>query len=113
MVRALPQAPIAPEVPVKKAKAAIVTAPKPKKMADQKASPKKPAKEKTDEEEEGGTYGYMKEEEVAEEDKPAIEYAPDMSTKDLRGPAASALVSPSNWLIVVGGLASSAGWALW
>jgi len=94
----------APEIPLKKPKAATAAAPKPKKSADKKASPKKPAIAKPDDGEEGGTYAYMQEEEKAEEDKPAIEYAPDMSTKDMRGPAASALVSPSNWLIVVGAL---------
>jgi predicted Zn finger-like uncharacterized protein len=95
----------AAKVPLKKPKAAVAADLKPKKSADKKASPKKPAIIKSDDEEEGGgTYAYMKEEEVAEEDKPDIEYAPDMSTKDLRGPAASALVGPSNWLIVVGAL---------
>ena len=78
----------------KKPKAAIVAAPKPKKPADKKAAPKKPVKEKTDDDEEGGTYAYMKEEQVADEDKPAIEYAPDMSIKDLRGPAASRWSAP-------------------
>jgi predicted Zn finger-like uncharacterized protein len=94
----------APTAPLKKPKAAVAAAPKPKKSADKKASPKKPAVAKPDADEEGGTYGYMKEEEVAEVDKPDIDYAPDMSTKDMRGPAASALVGPSNWLIVVGAL---------
>ncbi len=94
----------APEVPLKKPKVAVSAAPKPKKTADNKASPKKPAVPTGDDGEEGGTYGYMKEEEVVEEDKPVIEYAPDMSIKDMRGPAASALVGPSNWLIVVGAL---------
>ncbi len=94
----------APDVPLKKPKAAVAAAPKPKKTADKNAAPKKPVSTKADDGEEGGTYGYMQEDVVAEEDKPAIEYAPDMSTKDLRGPAASALVAPSNWLIVVGSL---------
>jgi hypothetical protein len=94
----------AAEVPLTKPKAAITAAPKPKKAADKKASPKKPAIAKPDDSEEGGTYGYVKEEEKVEEDKPDIDYAPDMSTKDMRGPAASALVGPSNWLIVVGAL---------
>jgi hypothetical protein len=94
----------APDVPLKKPKEPVAADRKPKKAADKKASPKKPANNKPADDEDGGTYGYMKEEEVAAEDKPAIDYAPDMSTKDMRGPAASALVGPSNWLIVVGSL---------
>ena len=39
---------------------------------------------------------YISDEEKAEEDKPEIEYAPDMSIKDLRGPAQAAVVKPSN-----------------
>lgn len=92
---------------------------KPKKPADapkaapkKKAAPaaeKKPAAKKDDDDDEGGVYGYVKEDVAEEEDKPDIEYAPDMSTKDLRGPAVSALVQPSNALIIVGG-AGFFGW---
>ncbi len=110
----------APKAPLKKPKKAADDGPeaaerKPKKPADavqaapkKKAAPpaaKKPAAKKDDDDdEEGGIYGYVKEEETEKEDKPDIEYAPDMSTKDLRGPAAAALVQPSNALIIVGGL---------
>jgi predicted Zn finger-like uncharacterized protein len=94
----------APPVPLKKPKEAVAADRKPKKTAEKKASPKKPAIAKPDDSEEGGTYGYMKEQEVADEDKPEIDYAPDMTTKDMRGPAASALVGPSNMLIIVGSL---------
>jgi|GEM_PF-6668405 predicted Zn finger-like uncharacterized protein len=95
----------AAEVPLKKPKEAITADRKPQKTADKKASPKKPANAKPADDDEGGTYGYVQEEKVADEDKkPEIDYAPDMTTKDMRGPAASALVGPSNWLIVVGSL---------
>ena len=115
----------APKAPLKKPKKAAADEPeaaerKPKKAADGKkavaeedgrapAAEKKPAAKKSDDDEEGGVYGYVKEEEAEEEDKPDIEYAPDMSTKDLRGPAPSALVQPSNALIIVG-LAGFFGW---
>ena len=108
----------APAAPLKKPKQAAAVAPadderKPKKSADgKKPAAKKPAqapvkpaaKKADDEDEDGGIYGYVKEEAKEEEDKPDIEYAPDMSIKDLRGPAASALVQPSNALIAVSGL---------
>ena len=107
----------APAAPLKKPKkAAEGTAGGPKKGAElKKGSPKKPTgvkaaapekkpAAKDDDEDEGGVYGYVKEEEVEDEDKPDIEYAPDMSTKDLRGPAVAALVQPSNALIIIGGL---------
>ena len=57
-----------------------------------------------DDDEDGGIYGYFSEEQKAEEDKPQIEYAPDMSIKDLRGPAQAAVVPPSNYLLLIGGL---------
>jgi hypothetical protein len=72
---------------------------------------KAPAKEeapKKNEEDEIGVYGWVKEDEDKEADKkekkkkPKIEYAPDMSIKDLRGPAVAILMSPSNWLTLVG-----------
>lgn len=84
--------------------------PKKKKAAIQKAvAPSAPAPKKkrpTDEDEEdgGGVYGYIADDEKAEEDKPHIEYAPDMSIKDLRGPAQAAVVAPSNWMLLIGGL---------
>ncbi len=75
---------------------------KPKKSADGKASPKKPEtlKVKDDDDEGGGTYRF--EDAAQGEDKPDINYAPDMSIKDLRGPAQSALVQPTNAMIAVG-----------
>ena len=83
-----------------------------------KASPKRPAAKSRqadrvaegDDDEEGGTYGFV--DPVETEDKPDIEYAPDMSIKDLRGPAQSALVRPTNMMILVGGLGFLVGWRL-
>ncbi len=65
--------------------------------------------QKDDDEEGGGTYRF--EDPGATEEKPEVEYAPDMSVKDLRGPAHEALVQPSNMLILVGGL-GFLGWVL-
>jgi hypothetical protein len=105
----------APEAPLKKPKTASADDDAaPKKSADRKAvakksgdkkadKPKKPvAKPADDDDDEGGTYTFVGDHD--ESDKPDIEYAADMSIKDLRGPAASALVQPSNALIITGGL---------
>jgi hypothetical protein len=68
------------------------------------APPPEPAAE--DEDEGGGTYAFVKTNEVEEEEnKPEITYAPDMSIRDLRGPAQAAIVGPSNGLMVAGALA--------
>jgi hypothetical protein len=63
----------------------------------------KPVKKRVDDDEDedsGGVYGMFKESE--DEDKPEINYAPDMSIKDLRGPAQAAVIRPSNYLIITG-----------
>src|SRR6185312_8727638 len=73
-----------------KAKAGIKKAGEPK----PKPAPKKPIDD--EEEEQGGVYGTIKEEEVKEENKPQINYVDDTSIKDLRGPAQAAVVQPSN-----------------
>jgi hypothetical protein len=91
----------------KKQKAAVKKA-----AAAPKPPPKKPAPEDDDEEDQGGIYAYVKEEgegggedaEEEEDGKPQIDYAPDMSIKDLRGPAQAAVVKPSNYLLLIGGL---------
>ncbi len=62
-----------------------------------KAPPKKKPAEAADED---GAYGVIRDEEL-EENKPKIEYAPDMSVKDLRGPAVTILMSPSNKLTLI------------
>jgi hypothetical protein len=74
-----------------------------------KPAPKKAPRD--DDEEGGGTYAFIGEGPAApeEEDKPDINYAPDMSIKDLRGPAQAAVVRPSNWLILQG-IAGFLGW---
>jgi predicted Zn finger-like uncharacterized protein len=81
----------------KKEKAAIKKAPR------NEPPPEKPAY-RDDDDESGGIYGYIPEDEKEEEEKPQIEYAPDMSIKDLRGPAQELLVRPSNYMILIGGL---------
>jgi predicted Zn finger-like uncharacterized protein len=69
-------------------------------------APKKPADDDDEEESGGGTYGVIKEDELNEEEEEArnISYAPDMSIKDLRGPAQAKVVGPSNGLILAGAL---------
>jgi hypothetical protein len=47
----------------------------------------------------GGTYSFHASE---KEEGPNISYAPDMSIRDLRGPAVTAIIDPSNKLIIVG-----------
>jgi hypothetical protein len=89
----------APRKPKKSAEAAG----SPKRPAAKAAAPgKKPAARPNDDDEGGGTYSFV--EHGGDEDKPDIEYAPDMSIKDLRGPAQAALNRPSNALIAVGGV---------
>jgi predicted Zn finger-like uncharacterized protein len=51
--------------------------------------------------EDEGTYGFMRDG-TEDDDKPQIDYAPDMSIKDLRGPAVAILMSPTNKLTLVG-----------
>ena len=81
--------------PARKKPAAIKTA---------KETNKKPSAPKPPADEDEGIYSYIPEDKKAEEDKPDIEYAPDMSIKDLRGPAQAAVVSPSNYMLILGGL---------
>lgn len=75
------------------------------KKASSPPPPPKPAAVEEDDDG-GGLYSYIPEEEKAEEDKPQIEYAPDLSIKDLRGPAQAAVVAPSNYLLLVNGVSS-------
>jgi DNA-directed RNA polymerase subunit M/transcription elongation factor TFIIS len=83
----------------KKQKAAI------KKAAPEPAPKKKPVDD-DEEDTSGGIYAPVQEDEKADEDKPDIEYAPDMSIKDLRGPAQAAVVKPSNYLLLIGGISA-------
>ena len=67
--------------------------------------PPPPKRHDDDEEDGGGVYSYIPEPGDEEgENKPEINYAPDMSIKDLRGPAQAAIVKPSNYLLLIGGL---------
>jgi hypothetical protein len=72
------------------------------------AKPSRKDEDSKKEEKKEEVYGVVKDDadEVAEKEgkprKPKIEYAPDTSIKDLRGPAVAMLVTPSNMLAVVG-----------
>jgi len=79
-----------------------------KPVKEEKAAPA-PAKKKDafDDDDGGGlTYGVTKEPEEEEDDeekkKVKINYAPDTSIKDLRGPAQAAVIQPTNMLTVTG-----------
>jgi predicted Zn finger-like uncharacterized protein len=77
-------------------------------------APAKPAAKKAEEDDDGpDTYGFIKDEdfesEEEKENKPQIDYAPDMSIKDLRGPAQQAVMGPSNWLMTAG-ISGAIGW---
>lgn len=74
-----------------------------------KAVPAKKAKKPADDDE-VGSYGVVEEEESeAEAEARNIEYAPDTSTKDLRGPAQAMIIQPTNSLIV-SGIIGFIGW---
>jgi hypothetical protein len=88
------------DAPAKKAK----SAPAPK--------PKEPAKKKTEDDEDGGTYGYIKDEsEEEEDDRPKVDYAPEVKVKDLRGPATQKIMRPSNYLLLAG-VIGAASWII-
>ncbi len=82
----------------KKAKTGI------KKASGPKPSSKKPIDD--DDDDGGGIYSFVGANKTGEEeDRPEIIYAPDMSIKDLRGPAQEAVVKPSNYILLINGLA--------
>jgi hypothetical protein len=75
-----------------------------KKAREDRPAPKKKKKSPADSDEEsGGIYSPITDPN-ADDEKPDIEYAPDLSIKDLRGPAQEAVVKPSNYLLLLNGL---------
>jgi hypothetical protein len=86
---------------------------RPRKPAAKKPGAKKGApsvKEKPKKKEE--VYGYIKDPDLDDEEKkPDINYAPDESIKDLRGPAIVILRKPATWLQFVG-MAGAIGWMI-
>src|SRR5579884_545681 len=88
-------------------KAAAPAAPKPTavKKAQQASKPIRPIEQRRhnldddEDEDEGGVYDFA---EQPDHEGPEVEYTPDMSIKDLRGPAQAMLVKPSNYLIMAG-----------
>lgn len=84
---------------------------KPTVKAAARAKPE-PAKKKDEEEEE--TYGYVKEEEDDEDakERKKINYAPDESVKDMRGPAIIKLRMPTGYLTLCGFIGAG-GWIVW
>jgi predicted Zn finger-like uncharacterized protein len=84
-----------------------------------KASGPKPARKKTDlddDDDDGGIYSFAGAKD--NEEKPDIVYAPDMSIKDLRGPAQEAVVKPSNLIMLICGLSALSNlflicWSFW
>jgi hypothetical protein len=86
-----------PRPPARKAKPAPRAAAKPP-AAKPKATPSKPPE---DDDDEGGLYSFKDNLEEMDADKPEIEYTPDMSIKDLRGPAQGFIVRPSNFMLAL------------
>jgi len=113
------------ELPRKKASAKKAPEKK-KKVAVKKADSPKPPAKKTgiddDDEGGGGIYSFVgvseEQKQREEENRPQIVYAPDMSIKDLRGPAQEAVVKPSNLMMLIGGLSALSNiflicWSFW
>ncbi len=105
------------EAPASNAKAKSKS-PAPAKKSSDKVSPKKgtgkPDKAESKPDKPAGpapdmTYGVVQENEPAEENKVKINYAPDTSIRDLRGPAQAAVMQPTNFLIMI----SSIGFFGW
>jgi hypothetical protein len=65
------------------------------------ARPKAKPTRADDDDDEGGTYSFLDNLQDIDADKPEIEYAPDVSIKDLRGPAQGHIVRPSNFLMAL------------
>ncbi len=97
--------------PTSKARATSSREGKPSKASSSKdggtSKPARPAKAaaKADEKPKEEVYGVVKddvEEAATVAKKLQIDYAPDVSIKDLRGPAVALMVKPSNWLAIIG-----------
>jgi hypothetical protein len=67
------------------------------KAAEEEARKKKKKKKRRDDDDD-------EDDEDEEKDPTALSYAPDMSIKDLRGPAVEALVQPTNKMILIGAI---------
>jgi hypothetical protein len=86
-------------------KAAAPARPTAVKKAKEASKPIRPIEQRRhdldedEEEESGGVYGIS---DLSEKEGPEVEYTPDMSIKDLRGPAQAMLIRPSNYLILAG-----------
>jgi len=82
-------------------------APRPTRKPDKQAAPA------ADEDDEGGTYALADAHDAKkdddDDDAPDIDYAPDTSIKDLRGPAQAAIIQPTN-LMIGAGVAGFLGW---
>jgi len=94
-----------------------------KKKADKPAEKKPEPKELTEEEESAGVYNILaadrpklgiEDDEDEDEDKGKdgkVDFVPDHSIKDLRGPAQAAVIRPSN-LLIANGVVGFFGWAI-
>jgi MFS family permease len=79
-----------------------------------KAKPAAPAKKPSrhdDDDDDGGTGETYSVASVEESQGPDIQYAPDLSVRDLRGPAMEEVVNPSNKMILAGVLGFM-GWTI-
>lgn len=82
------------------------------KAAKEEKKEEKSAAKKSGDEDEIGTYGYVKDPDQEDPDKkPKIQYGPDTTVRDPRGPATTALAGPAGKLQLVG-LFGALGWLL-
>ncbi len=90
-----------------------------KKKADKPAEKKPDPKDLDDDEESGGTYNILAadrpklsiDDDEDEEKDGKVDFVPDHSIKDLRGPAQSAVIVPSN-LLIANGVVGFFGWVI-
>ena len=98
-----------PDPPARPREKSPEAAPPRKKAGKAKAGAKAPAAKKPKkpaDDEEIGSYGVVHEDEIEGQN---INYAPDTSIKDLRGPAQEAIIKPTNSLII-SGIIGFIGW---
>jgi hypothetical protein len=84
-----------------RAKTAAQAKPTAKKAADDKPPKAKsvPKPNDDDDEDNVGSSSYEFIDDHRKDDEPEIDYVPDTTIKDLRGPAQAAIMRPSNWII--------------
>ncbi len=88
----------------RKTAAAPAPAPEPKEEPETYAVIKEPEDERAEDDDEDDEDEDEDDEEGGRKKKPDLTFALDISVKDPRGPAQEAVVRPSNWLVLLGGI---------